>query len=71
MVASKIANLNHGQKRGDVEISTTQPEAAEMLNVSRESVIKAKTVRDSGSRELIAAVESGALAVSAAAFTAR
>ena len=34
MVASRLANLNHGQKKADTEISVSQPEAAAMLNVS-------------------------------------
>lgn len=48
MVASRLANLDHGQKKADVEISTTQTEAANLLNVSRESVISAKKVLDNG-----------------------
>jgi hypothetical protein len=52
MVASRLANLSHGQKKADVEISTTQTEAAELLNVSRESVVSAKKVIDQGSEEL-------------------
>ena len=50
-----------------IDTSVTQPEAAEMLNVSRESVIRARKVRESGDKKLIAAVESGEVTVSAAA----
>ena len=67
MVAAKIANLTHGQKKADVEISTSQTDAAALLNISRESVIKAKAVCDHGAPELQYAVEHGYLAVSAAA----
>ena len=48
-----MANLNHGQKKADVEISTTQTEAAQLLNVSRESVVSAKKVLDQGDQSLI------------------
>lgn len=68
MVASRLANLNHGQKKSDVEISTTQTEAANLLNVSRESVVSAKKVLDQGSEELIQKVDAGEIAVSTAAI---
>lgn len=43
-----------------VEISTcSQQQAADMLNVSRESVNKAKHALDKGSPSVVAAVESG------------
>ena len=67
MVASRLANLNHGQKKADVEISTTQTEAAQLLNVSRESVVSARKVLDQGDQSLIEAVDSGKVSISAAA----
>lgn len=67
MVASRLANLEHGQKKADVEISTTQTEAANLLNVSRESVVSARKVLDQGTEALIQKVDAGELAVSTAA----
>mgnify|MGYP003114634401 FL=1 len=72
MVAQSVANLGHGKRRSkDVAIDTSfsqvsQPEAAEMLNVSRESVIRAAKVAKSGDESLIEAVEQGQVSVSAA-----
>lgn len=50
----------------NVEISTTQTEAANLLNVSRESVVSAK-ILDQDSEELISKVDRGEIAVSTAA----
>jgi hypothetical protein len=52
MVAAKLANLNHGQKKSDTEISVSQPEAAKLLNISTDSVQFARKVLDQGSEEL-------------------
>jgi hypothetical protein len=58
MVAAKIANIPQGKH--DVPIGTSsQPEAAEMLNVSVRSVKRAKKVQESGDASLIADVEAG------------
>ncbi len=67
MVAAKLANLDHGM-RSDTQIcdSVTQPEAAEMLNVSTRAVSSAKQVLKKATPETIAAVESGKLPVSVA-----
>lgn len=71
MVAARIANMRQGERTDLVEISTrSQSQAAEMLNVSRESVNKAKKVQEQGIPALAALVESGAVAVSAAAVIA-
>ena len=67
MAAAKLANLEQGQKKADVEISTSQAEAATLLNVSRDTVIKAKKVQERAEPELRSAVEQGHIAVSAAA----
>ncbi len=66
MVAAKLSNLNHGRpKKTNVEITTlSQTEAAKMLNVSRDAVIQAMAVQNHGTPELIAAVQSGEVAVS-------
>jgi ParB-like chromosome segregation protein Spo0J len=74
MVAARIANLKPGRPAGSsetVEISTvSQGDAADMLNVSRDSVIKAKRVHEHAVPELAAKVESGEVAVSTAAMIA-
>ncbi|ECI7685903.1 helix-turn-helix domain-containing protein [Salmonella enterica subsp. enterica] len=70
MVAARLANLEHGQKKADVEISISQTDAARMLNVSRETVSSAKQVQANATPELVAAVDSGKVAVSAAAVAA-
>ncbi len=66
MVAAKISNLNNGQHAASIDAAIAQPQAAEMLNVSRPSVQRATTVVKSGDKKLIAAVESGEVTVSAA-----
>ena len=48
------------------QAAITQSQAAEMLNVSRDSVQRARKVKESGDKKLIAAVESGETTVSAA-----
>jgi len=71
MVAARLANLKHGdnQYTMDAQIcaSTSQPDAAELLNVSRRSVQHAVAVQRAGTPELIAAVDAGQVSVSAAA----
>lgn len=73
MVASRLANMQHGGDRKsedfNVEISTlvSQTEAANLLNVSRESVVSARKVLDQGSEELISKVDRGEVAVRTAA----
>lgn len=72
MVAAAIANLNNGQRADHAEAAqicapVTQEKAAEMLNVSRRTVQAAVKVRDEAAPELVHAVESGKVSVSAAA----
>lgn len=79
MVAAKMADLKHGQRKkpqgvsaetpkgGTGEDTVTIDEAAEHLNVSPRSVQRAKAVQNSGDEELIEAVEQGKVKVSAAA----
>lgn len=67
MVASRLATLEVGANQ-HVEISTpSQSKAANLLNVSRESVVSARKVLDQGTHELIQKVDAGELAVSTAA----
>ncbi len=70
MVAAKIANFQKGGDRrsADFKGSIGPLKSAELLNVSRKSVQRAKKVVKSGDKKLIAAVESGEVTVSAAAL---
>lgn len=75
MIAAKLANIQPGTFLGNQHVASangqthpvSQSEAAERLHVSTRSVASAKKVLNKGSPETIAAVESGKLAVSAAA----
>ncbi len=75
MVASKIATARQGSRtdlkpRANLhEVSATQ--AGEILGVSERSVKSARAVRDMAAPNLIAAVESGEIAVSKAAKVAK
>ena len=58
MVASRLANLQHGGDRHSEDFKVgiptlRQTEAAAMLNVSRDSVVQAKKVLDQGDQSLI------------------
>ena len=68
MVAAKLADLGKGERQDrSIDLSTTQAQAAGMLNVSVPSIKRARVVVEHGSAELTQAVESGAVSVSAAA----
>ena len=71
MVAAKLANLEQGRPSAKAanlpDSGVTQQRAAEMLNVSERTVRAASKVKDDGAPELVAAVESGKVSVSAAA----
>ncbi|MBB5270312.1 hypothetical protein [Quisquiliibacterium transsilvanicum] len=73
MVAGKLAKLRKGANQhapiGAPAVS--QDAAAELLNVGRRSVQRAREVLDHGAPELVAAVERGEVSVSAAANAAR
>lgn len=71
MVAGKLANLPAHRPAGSAPIgAVTQDSAAELLNVGRRSVQRAREVLDNGAPELVAAVERGEVSVSAAASVA-
>lgn len=71
MVAAKLATMNRGRPAENASIEAfTQRQAAELLNVSRPSVQRAREVLDNGTPELVAAVERGEVSVSAAAVAA-
>lgn len=67
MIAARIANLKDGQRRAQICAPVTQPEAAEMLNVSRRSVQSAAKVLSEGVADLAEKVEAGEITVSQAA----
>lgn len=68
MVATRIATLGHGQKKADAQIcASAQDDAAGLLKVSRRTVQEARKVDESGSAQLVKAVERGDVSVSDAA----
>lgn len=67
MVASRIAALPVGANQHAPIGAPSQPDAAARLNVSRRAVQRARKVQEKGTAALIAAVDSGELAVSVAA----
>jgi len=71
MIAGKMATLQRGgdRKTEDFKVSkeTLIEDAAKLLNVGRESVMRAKKVLEHGSDELITACERGDVPVSLAA----
>jgi N6-adenosine-specific RNA methylase IME4 len=68
MVAGRIATLVQGQRADrSIDLSPTQLDAADLLNVSVPSVKRAREVLDHGTPELVASVEQGQIAVSTAA----
>lgn len=68
MVAGKLATMKQGARTdlASNEARLDQSEAAEMLNVSRSNVQRARQVLDHGTPEIIAAVDQGKIAVSLA-----
>jgi hypothetical protein len=74
MVAKKLANMPEGRPSNTVAIETvsiSQERAAEMMGVSVASVKRASSVIERGAPELVAAVEDGSVALSAAAEVAK
>jgi N6-adenosine-specific RNA methylase IME4 len=68
MIAARLATLKDGQRQvGQLADVPTQDEAGSLLNVGERSVRRAREVIDHGVPELIAAVDQGKFAVSAAA----
>ncbi len=70
MIATKLANMNEGHPTAPIG-AVSQSEAASMLNISRRSVQRAKTVVQLGIPELQEAVTQGEVSVSKAAEIAR
>lgn len=68
MVAAGLANLSRGDNQHrSIDLSTTQEQAASMLNVSVPSIKRAAVVQNKGADELIEAVQDGTVSVSVAA----
>jgi hypothetical protein len=69
MAGAKVANMKVGDNQREVVTidTTSQGQAAEMMNVSRLSVNRAAAVRAKGTPELVKAVERGQIPVSQAA----
>jgi ParB-like nuclease domain len=66
MVAAKLATMKRGDNQHSPIGETSQAKAAELLNVGKRSVERAKMVRDQGEPKLIEAVERGDVSVSGA-----
>lgn len=73
MVAARVANMpaHRPLESTSIDVLTTQPDAARMLNVSLPTVQRARVVLDHGAPELVDAVERGDVAVSTASEIAR
>ena len=68
MVAAKLANLGNGQRASPIgEGAVTQQVAADMLNVGKRSVERAREVLEQNPQEVAHAVEQGRMSVSLAA----
>ncbi len=75
MVAARIATLPHGvrsdRQESPIGESKTQADAADLLNVGKRSVERARVILEDGTPELIGAVERDEIAVSTAAEQAK
>ena len=59
MVAGRLATLRDGQRPSPIGEAVTQDAAAELLNVGKRSVERARQVLDSGTPEMIERVKAG------------
>jgi len=71
MVGARIATLKNGQRPSAIAEGATQGQAAKQLNVSPDSVGRAREVVEHGTPALVAAVDRGDVAVSVASKIAR
>lgn len=71
MVAGKVANLKFGDNQHREGVGIPIPKAAEMLNVSRDSVTQARKIFKDGVPELAEAVMSGTVSLAAAVDVAK
>jgi N6-adenosine-specific RNA methylase IME4/ParB-like chromosome segregation protein Spo0J len=67
MVAARVADLPRGANQHTAIAGTSQGDAAKLLNVSPDSVGRAREVLDLGTAELVSSVDRGAVSVSLAA----
>jgi N6-adenosine-specific RNA methylase IME4 len=67
MVAAKLATLRLGDNQHAPIGAPSQDKAADLLNVGRRTVQRAREVQEQGAPELVQAVERGTVSVSAAA----
>jgi len=67
MVAANITTLSRGDNQHTPNGGTSQAQAAKLLNTSERGVQRAAVVKREGAIELVAAVQSGKVSVSAAA----
>ncbi len=69
----RLATMGQGRPETDIASieAMSQPKAAEMLNVGRATVQRAREVLDSGTPDLVKAVERGEMKVSSAAIVAK
>ena len=70
MVAARLANLQRGDNQHAPIGATSQSDAAELLNVSRRNLQRARAVQEGGTPELVALVVSGKVSVTAASTVA-
>jgi hypothetical protein len=71
MIAGKIATLRDGQRPSPIGEVTTQKQAAQMLNVGKRTVERARTVLDHGIPQIQSAMEKDRIAVSEASQIAK
>jgi N6-adenosine-specific RNA methylase IME4 len=67
MVAARVATLPRGANQHTAIAACSQGKAGDLLNVSPDSIQRARKVIDDGTPELVAACDQGAIKVSAAA----
>ena len=70
MVGAAIANIEHEQRKDETTIGASQEKASSLLNTSVRGIQRAKGILHEGAPELIEAVKSGQVSVSAASVVA-
>ena len=66
MIAAKLANMSEGRPAANAKDSVSQSKAAEVMNVSRTSVTRARKVMKEAAPEVVKAVEAGAVRLNTA-----
>ena len=70
MVGAAIANIEHEQRKEETTMGASQVKASNLLNTSIRGIQRAKGILHEGAPELIEAVKSGQVSVSAASVVA-